>query len=165
MKRCCGGAHSPIRISSPSQGAGLHVAGKEDSLKASEQGECVSHLNRSWNRVVWAQWVTDSTNVHEPTMFPERLLSTDESLFDTLSFGYYDIIFRVLWPFLIVSLAARAPYVFDLHTLEHARGQHSDLSSSLEILSLGDLIHPPGFNTINFDDCRMHLCSLDLAQL
>lgn len=55
--------------------------------------------------------------------------------------------------------------MFDLHTLEHARGQHSDLSSSSKILTLGDLIHPPGFNTINFDDYRMHLCSLDLAQL
>lgn len=34
-----------------------------------------------------------------------------------------------------------------------------------QTLTLGDLTHLPGFNTINFNDYRMHLCSLDLSQL
>lgn len=41
------------------------------------------------------QGFTDSTNVYVPTMFLEHLVSVDESVLDTLSFGCYDIIFRV----------------------------------------------------------------------
>lgn len=96
-------------------------------------------------------------------MSPPCLVSTDESLFDALSFGCCDITSWVALtlPYLllgcVVSLAVLAPH--------WGRPGVSTQTCSLpqQMLTLGDLTHPTGFNIINFNDYQMHLCSLDLS--